>query len=220
MKRYDTIVFDLDGTLLDTLEDLADAVNFALLELGLGERSLEEIRQFVGNGVRTLMERAVPGGASNSRFEKAFALFQERYAAHSADKTRPYEGVLPLLRELKERGYAMAVVSNKGDAAVKELAPRYFGDLLDAAVGEREDRPRKPAPDGVFAALKELGKGPERALFVGDSEVDAQTAMNAALPLVAVLWGFRDEACLRKQGATRFARHPRDILAFLEEDTE
>lgn len=215
MKRYDTIVFDMDGTLLDTLEDLADAVNFALRETGMDERSLEEIRRFVGNGVRTLMERAVAGGAEHPLFERAFALFRERYAEHSADKTKPYEGILPLLRELKERGYALAVVSNKVDAAVKELVPRYFGSLLDVAVGEREGMPRKPAPDGVFAALEELGKGAETALFVGDSEVDAQTAKNAGLPLVAVLWGFRDEACLRAEGATLFARHPRDILAFL-----
>lgn len=215
MKQYDTILFDLDGTLLNTLEDLTDAVNFALNTLSMPLRSLAEVRSFVGNGVRRLMELSVPDGENNPLFEKAFDLFTSYYAAHSNNKTKPYDGILPLLRNLKAQGYTLAIVSNKTDAAVKVLAAKVFEDLFDAAIGEREGCARKPSPDGVFMALKEVNKDAQRAIFVGDSEVDAQTAQNAHLAFIAVLWGFRDETCLRSQGATSFAKTPEDIKNFL-----
>jgi len=214
-RQYDTVVFDLDGTLLDTLEDLTDAVNHALRGTGCAERTIAEVRSFVGNGVRRLMELAVSDGVRNPKFEEAFALFNAYYPGHANDKTKPYDGILPLLRKLKAEGYALAIVSNKPDSSVKVLAAQAFEGLFDAAVGERDDCARKPAPDGVYAALAEIGKSARTAVFVGDSDVDVETAKNAGLPLIAVLWGFRDEDCLRERGATRFARTPEEILEHL-----
>ena len=177
MKKT-TVVFDLDGTLLDTLQDLANAVNYALEQQGMPKRTLEEVRCFVGNGVRLLMIRAVPDGESNPLFEETFSLFKEYYGEHCNDKTRAYDGVVPLLRELKEKGYALAIVSNKIDFAVKELNEIYFEGIVQAAIGEREGVARKPAPDMVRTALAELGKPADTAIYIGDSDVDVMTANN------------------------------------------
>ncbi len=214
-RRYDTVIFDLDGTLLDTLEDLADAVNHVLRENGMQERSLEEVRRFVGNGVRRLLELAVPGGKGEPGFEEILARFREYYGRHCNDKTHAYDGILPLLRKLTERGYALAIVSNKPDAAVKELAEIYFEGLVPVAIGEREGIAKKPAPDTVFSALKELGRPAERAVYVGDSEVDIMTARNAGLPCITVLWGFREEAFLRQHGAACLVRQPAEVLQYV-----
>ena len=157
MRRYETVIFDLDGTLLDTLEDLTDAVNHALGAYNIPLRTIEEIRGFVGNGVRNLMLQAVPNGEKNPSFEEIFALFKEYYGEHCNDKTGPYAGVLALLEELKQQGYVMGIVSNKIDSAVKELNSKYFADYIQVAIGEKEGVQRKPAPDTVFAALQELG---------------------------------------------------------------
>lgn len=211
MGQLNTVIFDLDGTLLDTLEDLMDAVNYALRLYGMPERTLDEVRRFVGNGVRLLVERSVPDGAKNPKFEQVFDAFRGYYSVHCNDKTAPYTGILDLLRRLKERGYALAIVSNKLDSAVKELNEIYFNGIVDVAVGEREGVARKPAPDMVETALKELGRKKETAVYVGDSEVDVLTAENAGLSCISVLWGFRDRKFLEERGAAVFADEPADV---------
>lgn len=215
MRKYDTIIFDLDGTLLNTLDDLADAVNYALRTMQMPERTLEEVRMFVGNGVRRLMELAVPQGTANPQFEQTLETFRNYYGIHCNDRTRAYENVLPLLRELKKEGYALAIVSNKPDSAVKELAKIYFEDLVKVAIGECEGVAKKPAPDTVYAALRELGMPRERAVYVGDSDVDIMTAKNAGLPCISVLWGFRDKEFLTGHGAMQFAEQPGDLKTYL-----
>ncbi len=208
---YDTYIFDLDGTLLDTLQDLAASVNDALRQHHMPEHSIDDVRRFVGNGVRRLMERAVPEGAANPAFEAAFATFREYYMEHSLDTTRPYDGIPELIHELKQRGCRMAVVSNKMMAATQELVHHFFPEI-EVAIGEDEAAGirKKPAPDTVFAAMKQLGQG--SAVYVGDSDVDLATARNSGLPCISVLWGFRDREFLLAHGATTFVERPMDIL--------
>lgn len=215
MSRYNTIIFDLDGTLLDTLEDLTDAVNFALEKHHLPIRTIEEIKSFVGNGVRNLMIRAIDQGEQNREFEQIFQDFKAYYSVHCNDKTRPYEGIMELLEELQQEGVRIAVVSNKLDSAVKELCERHFKGMIQVAIGDRENQARKPAPDMVNAALSVLGVGREQAIYIGDSEVDIQTAQNAQIPCVSVLWGFRSRRFLDEQGAMLFAKIPEDIKRFI-----
>lgn len=214
MNSYSTYIFDLDGTLLDTIGDLAASVNFALRTHGMPEHSLDDVRRFVGNGVRKLMERAVPDGADNPRFDETFATFRQYYMAHSLDTTRPYEGIPETLATLKARGCHLAVVSNKMMAATQALCHHFFPDTIEVAIGEDEAAGirRKPAPDTVFAALKALGVGKENAVYVGDSDVDIQTARNASLPCISVLWGFRDRDFLISHGAQTFITHPAELL--------
>ena len=214
MNSYSTYIFDLDGTLLDTLGDLAASVNYALRTHGMPEHSVDDVRRFVGNGVRKLMERAVPDGADNPRFDAAFATFRQHYMAHSLDTTRPYEGIPEALEALKARGCHLAVVSNKMMAATQELCRHFFPDTIEVAIGEDEAAGirRKPAPDTVFAALKALGVGKENAVYVGDSDVDIQTACNAGLPCISVLWGFRDRDFLLQNGAETFISTPSELL--------
>lgn len=210
---YKTYIFDLDGTLLDTLQDLADSVNHALRQYGMPEHSLDDIRRFVGNGVRLLMERAVPEGAQHPLFEEAFATFRQYYMQHSLDTTRPYDGIVETIRELKLRGCRLAVVSNKMMAATQELVAHFFPDI-EVAIGEHEAAGirKKPAPDTVDEALRQLGVTREGAVYVGDSDVDLLTARNSGLPCISVLWGFRDREFLLAHGATSFIEHPRDLL--------
>ena len=212
---YKAIVFDLDGTLLDTLDDLADAVNAALRSFSLPTRTLDEVRQFVGNGAAKLVARAA-GEKQAERHAAILQAFRDYYAVHCADKTKPYDGVLTLLSALKSRGVKTAVLSNKPDAAVKALAARYFPNLLLEAAGENEAAgiKRKPAPDALFAVMKRLGVNERETLYVGDSDVDVQTAKNAGVDCVAVTWGFRDEAFLAAHGATKFVRSPLEILEY------
>lgn len=216
MKKT-TVIFDLDGTLLDTLQDLADAVNYALRKEGMPERTIDEVRRFVGNGVRLLMIRAVPGGESNPLFEETFAQFKEYYGEHCNDNTKPYEGMIELLETLKSKGYSVAIVSNKIDFAVKELSALYFKGIVPVAIGEKEGVRRKPAPDTVREALKELGRIAEESVYVGDSDVDIETAKNAGMPCVSVLWGFRDREFLEEHGAKRYARTAEDVLKLVEQ---
>ena len=208
---YDTYIFDLDGTLLDTLQDLAASVNYALRQHHMPEHSIDDVRRFVGNGVRRLMERAIPEGAANPAFEAAFATFRKYYMEHSLDTTRPYDGIPELIHELKKRGCQMAVVSNKMMAATQELVHHFFSEI-EVAIGEDEAAGirKKPAPDTVFVALKQLGEG--SAVYVGDSDVDLATARNSGLPCISVLWGFRDRDFLLAHGATTFVEQPLDIL--------
>ncbi len=212
MRQYDTYIFDLDGTLLSTLDDLAASTNYALRRHGMPEHTLDEVRWMVGNGVRLLIERATPGGASNPQFDSVFATFRSHYVEHSLDTTRPYPGIMEMLTELKRRGRRIAVVSNKFYAATQELCRHFFGDTVEVAIGERENIRRKPAPDTVIEALRQLGVGPEGAVYVGDSEVDVATARNSGLPCISVLWGFRDRDFLTEHGATTFITSPEEIL--------
>ena len=211
IMSYDTYIFDLDGTLLDTLQDLAASVNYALRQHHMPEHSIDDVRRFVGNGVRRLMERAIPEGAANPAFEAAFATFRKYYMEHSLDTTRPYDGIPELIHELKRRGCRMAVVSNKMMAATQELVHHFFPEI-EVAIGEDEAAGirKKPAPDTVFVALKQLGEG--SAVYVGDSDVDLATARNSGLPCISVLWGFRDREFLLAHGATTFVEQPMDIL--------
>ena len=220
--HYNVYIFDLDGTLLDTLQDLANSVNYALRQHGMPEHSIDDIRRFVGNGVRLLMERAVPDGARNPQFEAAFATFRQYYMQHSLDTTRPYDGIPELIHELKNRGCQMAVVSNKMMAATQELVRHFFPDI-PVAIGEHEAAGirKKPAPDTVFEALRQLGiihhpssiiHHPSDIVYVGDSEVDIETARNSGLPCISVLWGFRSCDFLLAHGATTFAERSADIL--------
>ena len=207
-------IFDLDGTLLDTLDDLAASTNYALRAFGLPERSRDEVRRFVGNGVRRLMQQAVPDGESDPRFEEVLATFRKHYLHHSMDTTQPYPGIMPMLARLREEGHATAVVSNKFDAATKQLCAHFFADTIDVAIGEHEAEGirKKPAPDTVLEALRVLGVGAEGAVYVGDSEVDIATARNSGLPCVSVLWGFRDRDFLEAHGATDFITTPMELL--------
>ncbi len=212
---YNTFIFDLDGTLLNTLDDLAASVNYALRTHGMPERTLDEVRSFVGNGVRLLMERAIPEGSANPRFEETFATFRAYYMEHSLDTTRPYEGIPEMIHALKQRGCRLAVVSNKFYAATQELIRHFFPEIT-VAIGEHEAEGirKKPAPDTVFEALRQLGVGKEKAVYVGDSEVDLQTARNSGLPCISVLWGFRNRDFLLAHGATTFISHPEELLKY------
>lgn len=194
------VLFDLDGTLLDTLEDLYQSVNAALTACGFPERTRMKIRSFVGNGVRNLMVRSVPDGEENPKFEECFQKFREHYAAHLNDHTAPYAGIMELLAELKEKGIPTAVVSNKSDAAVKELCRETFGDLVPLAIGESERVKKKPAPDTVIEAAAGIGVPLKDCVYVGDSEVDLATAENAGIPCISVSWGFRDKELLESLG--------------------
>ena len=211
---YSTYIFDLDGTLLDTLEDLAAAVNYALRQHGMPEHSVDVVRCFVGNGVRLLMERATPDGAANPSFEKVFEKFRQYYMAHSLDTTKPYEYIPQVLASLRARGCRVAVVSNKMMAATQELCRYFFSDTVEVAIGEDEASGirKKPAPDTVEVALQSLGVGKEGAVYVGDSDVDIMTARHAGLPCISVLWGFRDKTFLQEHGATTFITRPGELL--------
>ena len=211
---YNTYIFDLDGTLLDTLTDLAASCNYALRTHGMPEHSVDDVRRFVGNGVRKLMERAIPNGVDNPDFEATFTTFREHYMQHSLDTTHPYSGIPEVLAELKACGCRLAVVSNKMMAATVELCRHFFPDTIEVAIGEHEAEGirKKPAPDTVFAALKELDVEKDGAVYVGDSDVDVQTAANSGLPCISVLWGFRDRDFLIQHGAKTFISAPSELL--------
>lgn len=210
--KYKAIIFDLDGTLTNTLTDLTESTNFALRFMGWRERTMEEVRHFVGNGVRRLMEQAVPENTSASDFEECFRAFQEHYVEHCQDNTELYPGVLSMIKSLKNRGYKLAIVSNKLQEGVTQLQKRFFNELIDVAIGERKGFRRKPYPDMVELALQELGVTADEAVYIGDSEVDIATARNSGLPCITVLWGFRDRDYLQAAGASCMVESPVEIL--------
>lgn len=216
MKTYDTVIFDLDGTLLYTLDDLTISVNHALSGFTDVRRSVDEVRGFVGNGIRRLMELSLPGGEDNPRFEEAFAVFREHYAVHCRDHTRPYPGVSEMVAALVERGLSLGIVSNKPDREVREMNQVYFNGLFGAALGERRGVRRKPAPDTLLEAMKELGSTAGNTLYVGDSEVDILTSANASVDCLSVTWGFRSEEHLRRSGATGFIHAPAELVRYLD----
>ena len=210
--KYNCVVFDLDGTLLDTLGDLRDSVNYALLKNSLPQRTTEEIRSFVGNGIRLLIERAVPQNTFIDLVDKCFDDFKAHYKDNSANLTKAYDGINELLFELKNRGVKLAVVSNKADFAVKTLVETYFPDVFDCAVGEKEGVKRKPAPDTVFAVINELNVNEKDVIYIGDSEVDIETSKNADIPCICVTWGFRDKEVLEKLCPEYIVDSPEKIL--------
>lgn len=213
--KYNTIIFDLDGTLMDTLKDLWLSVNYSLRTNNLPERSLEEVRTYVGNGVRLLIQRAIPEDSDEQTLNAVLQTFKEYYQAHCKDNSTPYDGIADAMRTLRQQGRRIAIVSNKPQFGVTELHEEWFKDLAEVAVGEREGVRRKPAPDMVEVALKELGVSKDGAVYIGDSDVDIATAANSGMPCVSVLWGFRDKNFLTKHGATQFAEKPSDLLNIL-----
>ncbi|MBP3234846.1 MAG: HAD family hydrolase [Eubacterium sp.] len=215
MQEITTIVFDMDGTVLNTLEDLTVSMNYVLDRFNMPGHRLEEYRLFFGNGVKEALRLSLPEGASADIIDEMMVVFKEHYDAHCLDRTRPYDGIVDVMRQLKEKGYRLAIVSNKIDSAVKELNDRFFADYVDIALGEKTGINRKPAPDMVDAALKEMGSTKEESIYIGDSEVDLMTARNSELPCISVLWGFRDKKYLIEQGADCFADRPEDIIRIL-----
>ena len=212
IREYDTYIFDLDGTLLDTLTDLAASCNYALQQYGMAQRTIEEVRMFVGNGVKKLMERAIPDGLANPQFDEVYQCFRQHYLKHGLDHTAPYPGVLPMLAELKRRNKKIAVVSNKFYMATEELCKHFFDQYVEVAIGEREGIKKKPAPDTVLEALAQLGVTGDNAVYIGDSDVDIATANNCQLPCISVLWGFRDKDFLLRSGATPLISAPAELL--------
>ena len=210
----DNFIFDLDGTLLNTLKDLAASTNYALRSAGMPEHSVEDVRRFVGNGVKKLMERAIPQGLENPKFDETYATFRKHYLEHSLDTTKPYDGIPEVLAELKRRGKKLAIVSNKFYAATQELAKHFFPETIQGAIGERENIRKKPAPDTVLEAMRQLGVGREGTVYIGDSDVDIDTAKNVGVPCISVLWGFRDKDFLIEHGATHLIKEPKELLEY------
>ena len=215
MKRYKAIIFDLDGTLLDTLTDLAEGTNYALRVNGFPERTTDEIRRFVGNGARKLIERAVPEGQIEAALEQVRQDFDIYYKVHCKDHTGPYPGIMEMLQELVHQGYALGVVSNKPDFAVQELIPEYFPDIFASVSGERQGVAKKPAPDLIREAMKNLQADSSNAVYVGDSEVDLEAAVNAGIPCISVAWGFKGRRFLEEQHAGMIIETPAEIQKYL-----
>ncbi|MCD8090852.1 MAG: HAD-IA family hydrolase [Clostridiales bacterium] len=208
------VIFDLDGTLLDTLGDLAAAVNYALKQNGLKEISEETVKGYVGNGAKLLISRSI-GGSDSPLFDKCYNDFREYYFSHLSVKTKPYEGITDVLKTLKNRGFKTAVLSNKPDEATGALSKLYFGELIDFPRGEKPGVNKKPSPEGVFEVLSHLGAGAEETVYVGDSDVDIQTAKNSGLRCISCSWGFKTKAFLIENGAETIADSPGDILNFI-----
>ena len=218
MKKIKAVVFDLDGTLLDTLDDLAASTNAALEKNGMPVRTTQEVRSFVGNGIGNLIARALPDrGMEHPQYQAVLDAFVAHYAEHSRDNTKPYDGIMDMLDALEQKGVKLAIVSNKVDFAVKELSTLYFGQRMMASIGDHPSRARKPAPDSVFAALQIMGVTAEEAVYVGDSDVDVFTGHNAGMPCCAVTWGFRSEESLIAAGADYVAHTPQELLAKITE---
>lgn len=215
-RKIDTIIFDLDGTLLDTLTDLSNSVNYALGQHGFPRHSEDAIRQMVGNGIYVLMEKAVPGGKENPSYERCLKEFREHYEVHKKDFTKPFPGIMEFLKTASKKGYKMAVVSNKFDLAVKGLCQDFFYPYVTAAIGESSHIARKPAPDTVFKAMQELHSAPGQCVYVGDSDVDLATAQNAGIPCISVSWGFRSREFLLAHGASAIAGSTDELWTILE----
>lgn len=213
--KFDTIIFDLDGTLLNTLDDLRDSLNDILIQKGYSPRNLEDVRRFVGNGVKNLVRRSLPETCSDEEVIKVMEEFKEHYKHNMQNKTRPYNGIMELLLDLYRFNYKMAIVSNKYDTAVKSLSRTYFGNLIPVAIGETAEIKRKPAPDSIYTAVKELGSDLSHTVMVGDSETDVQTAKNAGIPCIGVTWGFRTREVLRSEGADYLIDTPKELLTLI-----
>ena len=210
--KYKAVIFDMDGTILNTLEDLKNATNYSLRQFGMPERSLEEVRMFVGNGIRKLVERAVPAGTSEEKIAQILDVFLEYYEIHSADNTSPYPGILELVEKLKKSGIKTAVSTNKADVPAQELGREYFNGIFDLIVGQQDGLKVKPAPDSVNKILSILDIQKKDAIYIGDSDVDVQTAKNSGLDFIGVSWGFRGREFLEKNGAKNIVDNANEIL--------
>ena len=206
------VIFDLDGTLLYTLEDLKNSTNFALKQFDFPQRSLDEIRIFVGNGVRKLIERAVPKNSTMQTVEQVLTIFKNDYQKNMYNCTKPFDCIIKLLTELKKQNIKTAIVSNKFDEAVKELSNKYFANLIDVAIGQSNNISPKPSPDGVLQAIKILNVDIKNCIYVGDSDIDVKTAHNAGLQCIGVTWGYRNTELLKNSGADFVVNKPEDIL--------
>lgn len=215
MAKIDTVIFDLDGTLLNSLEDLRVSVNYALYGFKYPKQTLDMVRRNVGNGIEKLMERSLPDGKSNINYEVCLEIFKEHYKTHMSINTKPYPHIIETLAALKSRGYKLAVVSNKFDAAVKPLCQKYFKSLIDVAIGQTKDTKKKPAPDTVYVALDELNSSAENSIYVGDSEVDIQTAKNSGMDCISVSWGFKTKEFLKQNGASIIIDTPLEIFNYI-----
>lgn len=215
--KYNAVIFDLDGTLTDTLADLRNSVNYALSKFGFPERTTEEIRSFVGNGVKRLIYLSVPENTPEETAEKCLSIFKEHYAANSLVETKPYDGITELLSELKSRGVKTAVVTNKMHSAAADIVEHFFGGLIDVTVGQVDGIAQKPQPDGIYKALEALDVPKEKAVYVGDSEVDCITAKNAGIPCIGVTWGFRDRDVLIENGADFIADSVQELSDLITE---
>lgn len=213
--KFDAVIFDLDGTLTDTLEDLRDSVNFALRKLGLPERTLEEIRCFVGNGVRKLIFRSLPDNTLPEVEEECLKVFRAHYLGNSLNKTKPYPGIIDALNKIKAANIPIAVVTNKTQDAASEIVKFFFGEYFDVVIGQIDGMAKKPEPDGVWLALDKLGVGRERAVYIGDSEVDCLTAKNAGVPIIGAAWGFRGRKLLEEMHADMIADNAGEMLKFI-----
>lgn len=213
--KIEGIVFDLDGTLIDTLDDLMDSVNFALAKYDFPARNLDEIRSFVGNGVKRLVDLSVPEGTSEEIGADCLAIFKEHYKGNSRNKTAPYAGIKEMLAKVKEKGYKTAVVTNKIQDAAIEIIRSFFGDKIDVIIGQVDGVAQKPEPDGVWLALEKLGVSKENSVYVGDSEVDCMTAHNAGIPCIGVTWGFRDRSVLEEHKAEFIIDKPEELFEVL-----
>jgi phosphoglycolate phosphatase len=213
--KFNTVIFDMDGTLLNTLDDLCDSVNTILIAKGFPPRTLDEVRNFLGNGVGSLIKLSVPKYCSAEETAICLEAYKKHYQQNMQHKTRPYNGIMELLLNLNRYNYKMAIASNKFDAAVKTLSKTYFGDLFPVAIGESAQIRRKPAPDSVYTAIKKLGSDLHQTIYIGDSETDVMTAKNAGLPCVGVTWGFRSRKVLRNAGADYLIDTPRELLTLL-----
>ena len=216
--KYNTVIFDLDGTLLNTLEDLGDSVNFALKSFGYPTRTYEEIRIFVGNGVKDLVTKAVPDDTDEETTLKCLQTFKDHYKTNMQNKTAPYDGIIDLLEELNSKGVKLAIVSNKYDFGVKNLNKYYFKDLIPVAIGEREGIRKKPAPDTLLEAMKELNSEENNSIYVGDSGSDMLTAQHAHIKSIGVTWGFRDAKSLLESGADFLIDSPKQLLEIIESE--
>lgn len=212
--KYNAVIFDLDGTLLNTLDDLNDSVNFALDWGGFKRNTVNQTRLYAGNGIRVLMQRSLPESSDGETLEKYLEIFRVHYEKNMTNKTKPYDGICETLKALRENGVKLGVVSNKFDLAVKDLCGKYFGKYIKVAIGEDEKNGirKKPAPDSVLRAMEILGSDAEHTLYIGDSETDVETAHNAGLKCIGVLWGFRDEEILKKAGADFIIEKPEEII--------
>lgn len=213
--KFTAAVFDLDGTLIDTLEDLKNSVNYALGQFGFPERTYDEIKSFVGNGVAKLVYRSAPADTADETKAKLLALFKEHYMAHSMVFTAPYEGIEEMLTELKNAGVRTAVVTNKMQDAAFDLIETFFGSYIDVVIGQVDSLPQKPEPDGVWLAIEKLGEKRENAVYIGDSDVDCLTAKNSALPVIGCVWGFRGREVLEECGADYIAESPSDVVKII-----
>ena len=213
--KYQAVLFDMDGTVLDTLDDLCDSINHSLAEFSLPQVSREHVRQCLGNGAAFLVSHSIPAGSSPELEANVLAFYKPWYDAHCLIKTAPYEGILPMMQSLKEQGLRLAIISNKPDRAVQELSDAFFPGLLELSVGESPSVRRKPAPDTVLTAASQIGLSVDQCVYVGDSEVDLQTARNAGMDCISVTWGFRDEAQLIEAGASVLVRTPEELESLL-----